>query len=107
MRLIHIVSEADLDLLNIGVYLQSKSPDASVRFVSAVEKTLDELAKNPEIGARCATKKPSLAGLRIWQVRGFKSYLIFYRFTTEQLEVVRVRHSSTDWVGLFQSENPA
>jgi toxin ParE1/3/4 len=107
VRTIHIVSEADLDLLNIGAYLQSKSPEAGAKFVSAVESTLDQLAQNPELGARCVTKKPTFAGLRIWQVQGFKKYLIFYRFTTEQLEVIRVRHSSTDWVGLFQSEDPA
>ena len=65
MRSIHIVSEADLDLLSIDAYLQSKSPEAGAKFIPAVERTLEQLAENPELGGRCATRRLTLKGLRV------------------------------------------
>lgn len=39
---------------------------------------------------------PRLAGLRVWPVPGFRRLLIFYRVTTNTVDVARVLHSARD-----------
>ena len=37
------------------------------------------------------------AGVRLWRVRGFESYLIFYRPLPDGVQIERVIHASQDY----------
>ncbi len=39
--------------------------------------------------------------MRKWTVKGFERYLIFYRYTDEYVEVVRVIHAARDIPSIF------
>jgi toxin ParE1/3/4 len=47
-----------------------------------------------------------LHGLRSWRMRGFESWLVFYRVTEEAVEIVRVLHGARDLEAAFESEEP-
>jgi len=44
---------------------------------------------------------PEFTGVRMWRVKGFRRYLIFYRPIEDGIEIVRVIHSSRDIAALF------
>jgi toxin ParE1/3/4 len=92
--------QARHDLSATAVYLEERSPEAALRFLAAVEETLAAIAAMPGIGAECAFRHPSLAGLRMLPVRGFEKHLIFYRPTPEEIVLVRVYHAARDIAAL-------
>ena len=58
----------------------------------------------PGMGVSREYGNPRLKGMRMWPVPGFKNYLIFYRATETELEVLRVLHGARDIESLFQPE---
>lgn len=48
--------------------------------------------------------EPTLAGLRMWPIRRFERYLIFYRQIPEGIEIVRLLHAARDLEILFEKE---
>lgn len=62
-----------------------------------MEEAFTLLADRPAIGRlRTDLRHPRLQGLRSWGIRGFESYLIFYRASDDGIEVVRVLHGARD-----------
>ena len=54
-----------------------------------------------EVGSVRNFRSPEMKGLRMLPVPKFKNYLLFYRPTTERLEIVRVLHGARDVSSLF------
>lgn len=50
----------------------------------------------PMIGADRRWVNPKLSGLRVWFVKDFSEYLIFYRPFDNYVEIIRVLHSAQD-----------
>jgi toxin ParE1/3/4 len=50
----------------------------------------------PLLGVERSYLNPKLDGLRMWFVKGFEKYLIFYRSFGNYIEIVRVLHSAQD-----------
>ncbi len=67
-----------------------------LRFLDAVDQTIQRLVAMPGTGALFDTKKPDLSGLRCSTVSGFRNHLIFYRPTREGIEIIRVLHGARD-----------
>jgi toxin ParE1/3/4 len=67
------------DIIEIAVFIAQDSVESSDRFLEATELTLQALARMPRVGALCRFRNPRFAGVRMWRVRGFENYLIFYR----------------------------
>ncbi len=65
-------------------------------FDKAVFESLDLLCERPLIGTRNVCVNPKLDGLRMWFVKGFEHYLIFYRPFGNYIEVVRILHSAQE-----------
>ena len=78
-------------------------PDAANRLIAAVEDAFKTLAANPELGTQTTTHNSALAGLRFWTIRGFRNYVIFYRFQEAELEVLRVLHGARDWEAVLNA----
>ncbi|KAF0250192.1 MAG: plasmid stabilization system protein [bacterium] len=95
-RELKVLPKADQDIDGHFNYIVEDSLDAAVRFYDAVYATFDTLLLRPFIGKAKVYRKPELSGLRMWFVKGFEHYLIFYRVGEETLEIVRILHSSRD-----------
>jgi toxin ParE1/3/4 len=91
------------DLIEIACYIAQDNIEAADRFLIAVEETFDRLAKASEIGSLCPFKNPLAKEIRVWPVKGFKRYLIFYRSESNGINVVRILHGARDWQSLFNN----
>jgi toxin ParE1/3/4 len=86
------------DLIAHYVYLAENAGEATAeRFLSDAEASFNDLAVQPKIGAPLSLRRPELAGLRKWQVRGFHNVLIFYFPRDDGVSIVRVLHAAQDW----------
>ena len=92
---------ADLDQLECFSFLAGHSPDAARRFLDALESVLPAIAAAPEAGHRYLNAKREDEDWRYVRVPGFKKYLVFYRLTASQVEVVRIVHGSRDLDSIF------
>jgi len=82
-------------------YLDEKaSPEVSDRYLSAATAAFDQLAQMPGLGAPRDDLNTNLGTLRMWPVPEFPKYLIFYRATTEAVEIIRVLHGAqnVEWI---------
>lgn len=89
------------DLDDLAKFIQRESPQAAIRFLSAAEATFQCLAAMPELGQRQSFGKKELADVRVWQVREFENYLIFYKPSERGIDVLRVLHASRDAPSVF------
>jgi toxin ParE1/3/4 len=92
---------ADLETLTDRI--AKDSPKSAERFLKAVEKAIALLAEFPELGSRCEFRSPHIKDLRVWSIRRFKKYLIFYRPIENGIEIFRVLHGARDLEALFIS----
>ena len=69
---------------------------AAVRFIDAVDETIDSIAEFPDVGSRWESERPRHADLRFRHVKGFEKYLLLYRHDELRAYVTRVVHASQD-----------
>jgi toxin ParE1/3/4 len=84
------------DLQDILEYIARDNPGAALRHVKRLEDACWMLAKNLEMGTAFDDLLP---GLRAWPVG---NYVIFFRSTTDGIDVVRVVHGARDYGMLFE-----
>ncbi len=95
-RRLSVNPQADRDIDVASLYIAQTSEERALRFLDAVAQTFRQLAEMPGLGNRQQFRSPRLQGLRRWHVQLFPAYLIFYRATEEEVEVVRVLHGARD-----------
>ena len=95
--------QAEDDLLEIFVQIGQNSTRAAQRFLEAFDRAANRLAAMPQMGGTCESDHPMLAELRVWSIKGFPKYLIFYRPLEDGIEVVRVVLGSRDLESLFDA----
>jgi len=90
--------EAIQDLSDIAIYLaeQSGRDSLAFRFIEAAESSFGDLAAMPEMGAAREFVDPGLAGVRMWRIAGFDNYRIFYRYSKNTVEIIRVLHAKRE-----------
>jgi toxin ParE1/3/4 len=84
------------DIDEHALFIAGDNLAAGLRFLDAIDRARDELARHPEIGAVPRFASPALSCLRVWPVPRFEHWLIFYRIDDETLTVVRVIHGARD-----------
>ena len=94
--------EAERDIVEIGLYIAETSLTYSDLFLESVETTLIALARMPRVGFTRNFRNPKYADIRIWRVKGFENYLIFYRPITDGIEILRIIHGARDIEILFE-----
>jgi len=93
---------AKRDLTDHFVFLaENASVDVARRFLQSANNAFEELAQMPEIGVSRAFRNPRFANVRMWLIRGFERYLVFYRPLEDGVEVLRVIHGARDIELLF------
>jgi toxin ParE1/3/4 len=68
--------------------------ETALRFYDAADQTFELLAAHPLIGRQADL--PGLRGARMFRIRGFEKYLVFYRPVKSGIEVIRVIHGARD-----------
>src|SRR5258705_1545122 len=96
--------QADRDINNHFEYIAKDNLEAAICFYEATFRAFDVLQTNPYIGPARAFENPQLTDFRIWPVKGFDQYLIFYRATDELVEILRVLHAARDIDSILSGE---
>src|SRR5262245_49681023 len=94
------------DLLEIFIHLAHFSARTARRFLKAMQRACDLLVLFPQLGGLWESPNLSLSDVRVWPVRGFKRYLIFYRPLDDGIEILRVLHASRDFHRIFNPGMP-
>ncbi len=91
------------DLIEHFVFLgENASVNVARRFLQALHASFEGLSQMPELGAKRAFRNPRFFTVRMWPVKGFERYLIFYRPIDDGVEILRVLHGARDIERLFQ-----
>jgi len=89
---------AQQDYGDIWDYIARDNPEAADRLLRRIDKKLELYASNPRMGR---TRDNLAPGLRSFPV---VPYLVFYRATSDGIELVRVLHGARDLKRLFNPE---
>jgi len=81
------------------------APDAAFRFVEAVEASVEQLLRMPNMGAPRELRNPALKGLRLWPVKDFDEFLIFYVVAGDTVRVIRILHGRRDVDRILKKES--
>lgn len=103
--MITLQPQAQFDLVEIATDLGQRAGLAiAQRFLAKVNQTLAKLEQMPFLGTHSDKLSGRNADLRIWPVKGFTKYLVFYRTRDDDLIVIRVMHGMRDWPALFADD---
>ena len=89
------------DLVDLADHIALDNIEAASRFLKTAEESFRGLERMPLMGSAREYRNPEFTGVRMWRVKGFRRYLIFYRPIEDGIEIVRVIHSSRDIAALF------
>jgi len=78
------------DVAGHSNHIAASNLDAALRFLDAIESTVELLCQFPEAGGMAPTTRPETKGLRVKLVAGFSNYMILYFVTNETIDIVRV-----------------
>ena len=95
-----VADDATADLDRIWHYIEAENPEAADRLLAAARKSFEAIARNPEIGSQRSFRRA--AGIRSRQIRGFETYLVFYRVRANNIEILRVLHEIRDLPRFFK-----
>ncbi len=84
------------DLIEHYAYIARDKVEPADRFLRQAEKTFELIARFPGIGRAWESRRPRLAGVRVYPIPRFRNYLVFYRPTKEGVEVLTVLHGARD-----------
>lgn len=101
-----VLPKADQDLDDEADYLVNEGgPEVALSFLAATEETFKLLAGQPDMRWSCRFPNPALASVRVFRVRRFERFLIFYRPAHECIEILRLLHSSQDLDAVLRAES--
>ncbi len=88
--------QAERDIEECFVYIAENNLDTAVYFLVAVEDSLDQLAEFPLVGKQRNFIDKQFQNIRMWHVKGYPDYLIFYQVNNNRIEIIRLIHGSRD-----------
>lgn len=92
------------ELVDLAEYIAQDNEEAAFRFLDAADAAFVFLLKNKFAGAPKIFSSASLSDVRMWRIKGFDDYLIFYRVQAGGIRILHVFHSSRDWSGIFEDK---
>jgi len=84
--------------------VEQDAAEAAFRFVEAVEASVEQLLRMPNMGAPRELRNPALKGLRLWPVKEFAEFLIFYVVVGDTVRVIRILHGKRDIDRILKKE---
>jgi toxin ParE1/3/4 len=85
-RSLYHAPQARADLLNLWLYVGSENPGAADALINGIHRRLDQLTRHPYSGMLREDIGPGIRHLLAGR------YLVFYRVTPKQVEILRVLH---------------
>lgn len=97
--------DADNDFAEQFAYFSETAGwEVADRFFAATLAAFDRLCEMPEIGSRRRFNNPVLVNVRVWPVKGFDKYRIYYRPLGDRIEILRILHAARDIDAIFEDE---
>jgi plasmid stabilization system protein ParE len=95
---------AERDLIEHCSYIARDKIAPAERFLRVAEESFARIAEMPGIGRRWESSQPHLTGIRVYPMpSGFRNYLIFYRLSGRDIEILCVLHGARDLGPLLDS----
>ena len=91
--------------LHVNYFLGHADKAVAHRFIDAVQSAYDLLAFMPNIGAPRDFGLEKLKGMRMWPIRKFPKYLIFYTPTKSEIRIERILHGARNIAQIFNPDN--
>lgn len=101
MRIVH-GKDVFEELVNLSFHIAQDNEAAAQRFLAACDETFKFLAHNKNVGATRTFRDSSLKDVRMWRVKGFEKYLVFYQPLPDGIKILHVVHSSRNYNLLFE-----
>lgn len=101
-RSIVINEAAEQALKEYFNYIAQQDADRALQFFDAARQTFAALARMPGMGKVYDSQEEDISNIRKWAVKGFRQYLIFYRYDDEVLEVLRIIHATRNLDSLLK-----
>lgn len=92
---------AERDIDEQCLYFSEESIELAIRFHDQCERTIRNLADNPDVGIHCEFNNPDLQDIRWKKIGRFRNHLVFYRPIDDGIEVIRVLQATRDFTRLF------
>ncbi|MBX3242962.1 MAG: type II toxin-antitoxin system RelE/ParE family toxin [Acidobacteria bacterium] len=92
------------ELLAISSYLFDIEENLAQRFLDSCDDTFKLIATNPLIGAPNKFDSPKLSLVRMFRVKDFDNYLLFYVPIETGIRIIHVIHSAVDYNRIFSDE---
>ena len=98
MRRVQIQPKARRDLMDIHRNLNETLGNSKAdQFETSASQTFLDLARMPNIGASRKMERDPHRDVRMWRVRDFMEYLIFYSVEPDLVRIDRVIHAKRDY----------
>ena len=104
MRIKRHPAVIETDLPGIYARIARDSPAAAERVLEAVEQVFIQISLQPEIGILYPTQNPQMRGIRILPLKGFSTYLVFYRIEETAVTMLYVVHGARHMPHLFRKD---
>lgn len=98
MRIIRF-PQALSDLVDAAMFIAEDDFEVADRVFDAFEESIEIIRQNPQIGV--SRKFRDHRDIRMWFLRGFEKYLIFYTEDAEEIAILRIIHSARDYTRFF------
>ena len=95
-RRILLHEDAMIALNEYFTYISQGNHDKALQFFDVARQTFATLARMPGMGRLYDPEEEGIADIRKWAVKGFNSYLIFYRYDDDSLEILRIIYATRD-----------
>ncbi len=92
------------ELVSLSFYLAETDEETAHRFLDACDQTFLFLADNRLIGSVRKFESVKLNEVRMWRVKGFEKYLIFYQPLTDGVKILHIVHGAQNYNLLFEEE---
>ena len=98
--------QATYDLDKIAAYLEQENPGVNIedQFMAELTATVRGVAEMPRKGSPLELYSKRLKSLRRWPINRFHNYLLIYLIHKDDIEIVRVFHSSQNYLRILTSE---
>lgn len=95
--------QAELDLIDHFEYLALHANEATARkFLNSIMMACELLSEMPELGSVRRFKRKDLRNIRLWPLRDFREYLLFYKPLNTGITLIRLIHAKEDYMRKFE-----
>lgn len=87
----------------VAFYKREVSVEVAQKLYKAAVQTFALLAEQPGMGAPAGSL--AVPDLRRWRIKGYEKILIFYRYDSRNLYLIRILHGARDLDSLLDDEH--